>query len=450
MDESVFRGGEASILLPPKRYSRRTTGVTMRIAMLSVHSSPLATLGGKEAGGMNVYVRELARELGRRGLSIDIFTRSQNPRAPTIIPLDRGVRVINLQAGPSAPYDKNWLLAYLPEFISRVRCFADGQDLTYDLLHSHYWLSGEAGVALRRAWRVPLVHMFHTLGAMKNQIARGAEERETAQRVAIERRLMEQADAIVAATPLDRAQMVWHYGADASHIRVIPCGVDLRRFMSRDIEAVRAQLNLPPAPHRIMLLVGRIEPLKGIDALIEATSILLQRHPDWRGNLTALVVGGGAEGDTARWNSEQERLDTLRRELGVTDAVRFAGAQSQDQLALFYPAADIVTMPSHYESFGMAALEGLASGRPVVATNTGGPAYIVEDGVSGLHVPPADAPALADRLERLLLDDDLRGRMGAAARHRAIRFGWPTVACDILQVYRDLIGAAQSKVMVSG
>src|SRR6476620_11805857 len=175
---------------------RRHFGRTMRIAMLSVHSSPIAQLGGKEAGGMNVYVRELSRELGRRGIGVDIFTRSQDAQAPTTVAIDRGVRVINLHTGPSAPYDKNWVLDYLPEFVNRVRCFADGQDLTYDLIHSHYWLSGQAALALRHSWGVPVVHMFHTLGAMKNRVARDAEERATSRRVAIERRLLDQADAI--------------------------------------------------------------------------------------------------------------------------------------------------------------------------------------------------------------------------------------------------------------
>jgi D-inositol-3-phosphate glycosyltransferase len=407
--------------------------------MLSVHSSPIAQLGGKEAGGMNVYVRELSRELGRRGIGVDIFTRSQDADTPTTVALDRGVRVVNLHTGPNVPYDKNWVLDYMPEFVSRVRCFADGQDLTYDLIHSHYWLSGAAALGLRRSWGVPVVHMFHTLGAMKNQVARAAEERETNRRITIERNLLESADAIVAATPLDRAQMVWHYGAEAERVRVVPCGVDLRRFQPRDMADARATLGLPDAPHRLLLLVGRIEPLKGIDALIQALALLFERRPEWRGTLSALVVGGHSEGERARWNAEQRRLDMLRAELGVADALRFVGAHAQDQLPLFYAAADIVTMPSHYESFGMAALEGLASGRPVVATSAGGPAFVVEDGASGLLTPPDNPPALADRLERLLADDALRQRMGEAAAERARRFGWPTVACDILRVYRDTL-----------
>jgi D-inositol-3-phosphate glycosyltransferase len=414
----------------------------MRIAMLSVHSSPLATLGGKEAGGMNVYVRELSRELGRRGIYVDIFTRSQDPAAPSLVTLDQNVRVVNLHTGPHAPYDKNWVLTYLPEFVSRVRCFADGEDLTYDMIHSHYWLSGAAALALRRSWGVPVVHMFHTLGALKNHVARGEAEREAGQRIDIERQLMEQADAIVAATMLDRDQMVEFYGVEADHIRVAPCGVDLDLFQPRDLGAARAGLGLPPPPHRLLLLVGRVEPLKGIDSLIRAVALLLERQPGWRGALTALVVGGGGEGERDHWNAEQQRLDALRHELGVAEAVRFLGARPQDQLPQFYTAADIVTMPSHYESFGMAALEGLACGRPVVATAAGGPALIIEDGRSGLLVQPGDAAALAERLERLLADDRLRERMGEAARWRAEHFGWPAITCEVMQVYRETLEQA--------
>jgi D-inositol-3-phosphate glycosyltransferase len=411
----------------------------MRIAMLSIHSSPIAQLGGKEAGGMNVYVRELSRELGRRCISVDMFTRSQDSSAPTVVELERNVRVINLHTGPSAPYDKNWVLTYVPEFVSRARCFAEGEDLAYDLIHSHYWLSGEAALALRRSWGVPVVHMFHTLGAMKNRVARGEHERETKQRIAIERKQIAAMDAIVAATPLDRDQMVAHYGVDAERINIVPCGVDLRRFYPRDLAASRAALGLPPPPHKLLLLVGRIEPLKGIDTLIRAIALLVERRPEWRDTLSALVVGGSAENQPANWNAEQRRLDALRHELGLAGAIRFVGARPQEQLPLFYSAADIVTMPSRYESFGMATLEGLACGRPVVATNAGGPDYIVEDGVSGLLIAPDDHSALAAHFERLLADQNLRERMGAAACMRAQRFSWSAVASNILRIYSNTL-----------
>ncbi|MCS6889761.1 glycosyltransferase [Chloroflexus sp.] len=412
----------------------------MRIAMLSVHSSPLARLGSKEAGGMNVYVRELARELGQRNILVDIFTRSQEREIPTVTPLGRGVRLISLHAGPAAPYDKNLLETYLPEFVSRVRCFADGEDLSYDLIHSHYWLSGEAALRLRRVWRAPVVQMFHTLGAMKNSVARSDEEVETSRRIAIERRLMREADAVVAATPLDRAQMVWHYGADASRIRVIPCGVDLHRFQPGDRAKARAELGVP-ASAIMLVCVGRMEPLKGMDALIRAAARLIAQHPDWRERLQVVLVGGDDEAQPERWNSEQRRLDALRRELGLAAQVQFAGAQPQERLPLYYVAADVVAAPSHYESFGLAALEALACGAAVVASNVGGLALTIEDRRSGLLVPPDDDAALAAQIERILTDAALAARLRSAAVQRAAEYGWPAIARRIAALYDELTAA---------
>jgi len=406
--------------------------------MLSVHSSPLARLGGKEAGGMNVYVRELARELGCRGVPVDIFTRSQDRDAPTVQPLGCGVRVVNLHTGPAVPYDKNWVLTYLPEFVSRVRCFADGEDLSYDVIHSHYWLSGSAALLLRRSWGVPVVHMFHTLGAMKNSVARSKEETETGQRIAIERRLMHEVDAVVAATPLDRAQMVWNYGADAERIRVIPCGVDLRRFQPGDRAAARAALGLS-AGELILLCVGRMEPLKGMDALIRAAALLAGRRPDLRGRLRVALVGGDGESRPAGWNAEQRRLNALRHELGIADRVSFLGAQPQEQLPAFFAAADVVAVPSHYESFGMVALEALAAGAAVVASNAGGLALTLEDGRSGLLFPPDDHAALAAQIERLLDSPAFAAELRLSARRRAEEFGWPTIARRVSALYDELV-----------
>ncbi len=410
----------------------------MRIAMLSVHSSPLARLGGKEAGGMNVYVRELARELGQRGVPVDIFTRSQERFTPTIVPLGCGVRVINLHTGPAVPYDKNWVLTYLPEFVSRVRCFADGQDLTYDVIHSHYWLSGKAGVWLRRSWGIPLVHMFHTLGVMKNRVARSVEEAETSRRVAIERQLLLAADSIVAATPLDRAQMVWHYGAALDRISVIPCGVDLDLFQPQPKVDARTRLGLSPQ-EQLLLCVGRMEPLKGMDCLIRALALLHARQPGWRDTLRVMLIGGGSEAQPDQWNTEQRRLATLRAELGVADRVTFLGAQPQPRLPDYYAAADVVVVPSHYESFGMVALEALACGVPVVASNVGGLSYTIEDGRNGLLVPPDNPEALADQLERLLTDADLALTLRNAARQRAQSYAWSSVARRMIHLYRELI-----------
>ncbi len=415
----------------------------MRVAMLSVHSSPLATLGGKEAGGMNVYVRELARELGSRGIPVDIFTRSQERSAPTVQTIACGVRVVNLHTGPAAPYDKNLVLTYLPEFVSRVRCFADGEDLSYDVIHRHYWLSGEAALRLRRSWGAPVVHMFHTLGAMKNSVARSKEETESGRRIAIERRLMHEVDAVVAATPLDRAQMVWNYGADAERIRVVPCGVDLRRFRPQGRGEARAALGLP-ADETLLLCVGRMEPLKGMDALIRALALLRASGRPWADGLRVLLVGGEGEGRPHAWNAEQRRLDALRRELGIADRVSFLGARPQEQLPALFAAADVVAVPSHYESFGMVALEALACGAAVVASNAGGLALTVEDGRSGLLFPPDDHAALAEQIGRLLDSPSLAEGLRAGARRRAAEYAWPTIARRIAAIYEDLVAAGSA------
>lgn len=415
----------------------------MRVAMLSVHSSPLAKLGRKEAGGMNVYVRELARELGSRGIPVDIFTRSQERSLPMIEPIACGVRVINLHTGPTAPYDKNWLLTYLPEFVSRVRCFADGEDLVYDIIHSHYWLSGEAALRLRRNWDTPVLHMFHTLGAMKNSVARSQEETESAQRIAIERRLMREVDAVVAATPLDRAQMVWHYGADTERIRVVPCGVDLGRFRPGDQHAARTTLGLPSDAY-LLLCVGRMEPLKGMDALIRALSHLRANGHPRASKLRLLLIGGDTEERHQLWNAEQQRLDRLRHELGIADQVDFLGAQPQELLPSYFQAADIVAVPSHYESFGMVALEALATGAAVIASNVGGLALTIEDGQSGLLFPKDDAIALADQIAHLLDHPEQATALRTAARTRAIEYGWGNIARRINLVYEELVNSRQA------
>lgn len=405
----------------------------LRIAMLAVHSSPLAAIGSREAGGMNVYVRELARELGRRGIAVDMFTRSQRRGEPTVVSIGPHTRVITLRTGPAAPYNKNWVLDYLPEFVSRIRCFADGQDLNYDLIHSHYWLSGVAALELRAMWRVPVVHMFHTLGVLKNRVAPTPIWGETDQRVQIETRLMQTVDAVVAATPIDRAQMVLHYNADPERIVVIPGGVDTRVFRPQDAADARRRLGLPPHPVRLVLFVGRIEPLKGLDILI--TSMTHLRDLDLR----LLVVGGDAHAREDQWSAEERRLRGLARDLNLDGRVLFIGSRPQAQLPLLYSAADVVAVPSLYESFGLVALEAQACGTPVVASRVGGLRCTVRDGVSGFLVPPADPDALAGRIRHLVEHEGLREEMGAHAIENAQAYDWSVIAGRMQSLYNALL-----------
>jgi len=409
-----------------------------RIAMLSVHTCPLAMLGGKETGGMNVYVRDLSRELGRRGFQVDVFTRSQNPAVPRVDSLGQNARVIHVPAGPEASYDKNLVYDHLPEFVAGVKRFVKEQGIAYDLIHSHYWLSGWVAHELRHSWGTPIVHMFHTLGQMKNSVAQRPQERETPRRIEVETQIMAFADRLMAATPLEKAQMVWLYGADPCKIEVIPCGVDLSLFRPLSQERARQQLGVCDRRHMI-LFVGRIEPLKGIDTLLRAMVSVVKDFPRWKDEICVCIVGGDASEKPETINAEMERLRALREELGISDLVTFLGAQAQDTLPSYYSAADVLVVPSHYESFGMVALEAMACGTPVIASKVGGLSFTIQDGITGFHVPERDPEALAEKISLLLKDHDLRSKLSAQAIQWVQRYSWSKVADQIVSLYRQLV-----------
>jgi len=404
--------------------------------MFSIHTSPLATLGGKETGGMNVYVRDLSRELGRRGIAVDVFTRSQSPTTPRVSvgQLGERGRVVNLPAGPEQPYNKDLVFDHLPEFVQRVQDFVMRERIGYDLIHSHYWLSGWAALDVRPRWRVPVIQMFHTLGEMKNRVAQTAAERESPRRIEIEGQIMRLADRLIAATPLEKGQMSWLYGADADKISVVPAGVDLNLF--RPIARAQAKGHIGiPTQHRMILFVGRIQPLKGIDTLIRAMKRVVNRYPDFRKNLCVTIIGGDPNPDSELEQKEFERLEKLRAELGVGDLITFAGAKDQDTLVYYYSAAEMVVMPSYYESFGMVALEAMACGTPVIGSDVGGLSFSIEDGFNGYLVPGQDPDALADKIALLLRHPNLRDHLGEQAIRWAERYSWSYIVDEILDVY---------------
>ncbi|GAP63199.1 D-inositol-3-phosphate glycosyltransferase [Ardenticatena maritima] len=422
---------------PPKEKIRWRIVPRGRIAMLSVHTCPLAMLGGKNTGGMNVYVRELSRQLGARGWQVDIFTHAENMARPLIVQMSENVRVIHIVAGPVRHIGKNELYHYLPEFTENVLRFATLEGHTYDIIHSHYWLSGLVAQALREAWGAPIAHMYHTLGVMKNAVARSEAERELDIRIRSEAQIARAVDRLVAATPIDRAQILEHYPADPSKIEVIPCGVDLDLFHPIPKREARRLLGIPD-DHKLILFVGRIDPLKGIDALIEAIAEVVRREPAWRERLCLSIIGGSAEDAAQALTAEMRRLHALRAELDIEDVVTFLGAQSQETLPYFYSAAEMVVMPSHYESFGMVALEAMACGTPVIASDVGGLTYTVQDGVTGYLVPPRRPDILADRILELLNDVERRREMGRNGVKRAERFGWPAITRQIERLYAEL------------
>ena len=407
----------------------------MRIAMLSYHTCPLATLGGKDTGGMNVYVRELTRQLGRNNIHVDVFTRSQDEHIPQVShDLGFGNRVVHILSGPQVPLPKQDLVGFLPEFVAGIRDFTQNRGLQYDLIHSHYWMSGIAAGDLKTNWNVPVVHMFHTLGVMKQRVARQTEEAEGDYREAGERQVLHLADRIVAATPAELAQLQWLYQAETRKIEVIPPGVDLSHFYPIPRDEARAYIGIPPCD-QMLLFVGRIETLKGIDALIEALALMRQNGEQ----VCLAVIGGDPDLSPEALSDEMTRLQAMREQYGLQESVAFLGRKSQDTLPYYYSAAEAVVVPSHYESFGMVALEAMACGTPVVASQVGGLAFLVQDGITGFTVPVDEPGTLAARLTELVQNPGLREQMGHQAAVFAREYDWEKITERMIKLYKEVL-----------
>ena len=411
----------------------------MNIAMISYHTCPLATLGGKDTGGMNVYVREVTRQLGRRGVHVDVFTRSQDEHVPHVLhDLGYGNRVVHIPAGPEHPLPKQQLATYLPEFAAGILKFTAEKGVHYDLIHSNYWMSGLAARDLKAAWDAPIVHMFHTLGLMKNRVALSPAEMEGSYRADGEREVIRTADRLIAATLAEKSQLHFLYQAPEDKIIIVPPGVDTSRFYPIPVDEARESIGLPSG-ERILLFVGRIEPLKGLDTLLRAIALLRESGVQCQAPHFLVVIGGDPDASGENLTSEMARLQALSRELGLNDLVLFLGKRAQDTLPYYYSAADVLIMPSHYESFGMVALEAMACGTPVVASQVGGLAFLVQDGQTGFAVPNGDVPALSDCLTRLLTDSALRETLGLQAAAYARQYSWENIVDRLLAVYENVL-----------
>jgi D-inositol-3-phosphate glycosyltransferase len=398
--------------------------------MLSLHTSPLARLGRtRDAGGMNVYVRELSRELGRDGIVVDVFTRWTDPSDPPIEPLGERARLIRVQAGPVAPLPTSELLPYVDEFVWRVKRCAVRTNHPYDLVHSHYWLSGVAGLRLARAWNVPHVTMFHTIERLKGERV-GVPVDVTpagARRAEHEGLIAALADCVTVATAHEREQLQRLYGLPDARVQIIPCGVDLRVFTPgtpAQRRAARASLGFGAAP--VLLAVGRLDPIKGADLLLD--SVARMQTP-----ARLVLIGGNPDGDP-----ELDRLRARATELGLADRVWLPGAVPQSDLPRYYRAADALVVASRYESFGLAAVEALACGTPVVAAKVGGLPSIVRDGENGVLVPWRCSAAFAEQLDALLADPARLRRLRAAARPSVERFDWRRVGDAVRALYQTL------------
>lgn len=405
-----------------------------RIAVISLHTSPLDQPGTGDSGGMNVYVKAVAARLAEHDVRIDVFTRCSGRGVPEVEQTGPLTRVIQIPAGPCAPVAKVELPALLPAFAGQVLTPGNGAGPPYDLVHSHYWLSGAVGRAARAEWGVPLVASFHTLGRVKNLA--GGEIPEPQERLAGEEETIHAADRILAPTPAEAAYLEELYEAPAGRIRVVPPGVDTGLFRPRPSERARAALGV--AGHRVVMFLGRLQRVKGPDVAIRAVGEAFRRDPEGTEDVILVVVGGPSGPDGP---AEAARLKRLAEELGLGERVRFLPPRPHHELPEVYAAADVLVMPSRSESFGLVALEAQACGVPVVASSVGGLRTVVDDGGSGLLVPGNDPAGFADRLLGVLSDRALADRLARGAVTHAAGFTWEDTVAELLAVYGELVPA---------
>jgi D-inositol-3-phosphate glycosyltransferase len=404
-----------------------------RVAVLSVHTSPMDQPGSGDSGGMNVYIRAVAERLAERDVEVDIFTRCRGADGPEVLEIAAGVRVVSVKAGPCTPVPKSDLPRFLPEFLGGVLRRASLEGRGYDILHSHYWLSGWVGSSAKDIWGVPLVASFHTLGKVKNySLARG-EPLEPSSRLLGEERVIADADRILAPTPAEAAQLVGLYRANPEAIRIVPPGVDHTIFYPRERHAARERLHLTGL--RLALYVGRLQPHKGPDIAVRTLAEAVARDPDLTRDLMLAIVGGPS--GTGQ-GAEVTHLMELAAALGVSERVMLFPPLPQARLADVYAAADVVLVPSRSESFGLVALEAQACGTPVVVAAVGGLRFVVRDGETGFLVEGHDPADHADRMLQILRDPALAAEMGTAAAREALRFTWDATASELAGIYREL------------
>ena len=398
--------------------------------MISVHSSPIGRLGTLDTGGMSVYIREVSRQLGLRGHRVDIYTRADAGHASADVQmLSENVRLIPMELGPGADAPTEALLPHLARFFEALERFRSRDGRSYDVIHSHYWLSGIVGQWARKAWGCPHLTTFHTLAAVKN-LVRGPDY-EPGVRLAAEHKLAAACERIVVASTRERDNLVRHCGADPSRIAVVPCGVDLDRFRPMDRAAARDRIGVG-REENLILYVGRLAPEKSLDRLIHAVATL--RHVR---ELRLIVVGGDGEGDVAR-----RRMIELSRSLDIGGRVTFRGRVEQLELPLFYNAADLLALPSAYESFGMVALEALACGTPVAATPVGAMEELLRGAANGRVTRDFSAASLASAIEELLRQRSAAPQRAAAVRRSVLAYDWARVAADVRDVYRSSLAGA--------
>ncbi|HNA98159.1 MAG TPA: D-inositol-3-phosphate glycosyltransferase [Marmoricola sp.] len=403
-----------------------------RVAMISLHTSPLDQPGTGDAGGMNVYVLELSKRLADVGVQVEMFTRATSSQTPAVVEVADGVRVHNVVAGPFEGLAKNELPSQLCTFAREVmRAEAAREPGYFDVVHSHYWLSGQVGALTRDRWAVPLVHTMHTMAKVKNEALAQGDSPEPAARTIGEEQVVAASDMLVANTDAEYKQLINLYDADPTRVEVVHPGVDLAEFRPVDKEAARIRLGLP-ITGKVVAFIGRIQPLKAPDIVLKAAAQLLQQRPDLNDHLTVAIIGG----PSGTGLEKPELLSQLAHSLQISGSVRFVPPVSRSALVQWMAAADLVCVPSYNESFGLVAVEAQAVGTPVVAASVGGLPTAVAHNRSGLLIDGHEVADYANAFERVLLDDGLHQRLSAGAIEHAAEFGWDRTAKQTLGVYQ--------------
>lgn len=407
--------------------------------LISMHGDPLARLGGVQSGGQNVYVRQVALGLQRLGWEVDVFSHWQDPTAQHQEKLGPRGRVLRLAAGRREFIPKDELYHHVPAFAAELKDCVERDKRRYDIIHSNYWLSGLAGLYLKEYLGIPQVHTSHSLGSVKAREMKG-EGLHLLRRLEAEKKIVQTVDCLVATAPEERASLIRDYGARCERIALIPCGVDPGLFHPGDRQASKAALGL--AGKRVALYVGRHEENKGLRTLLAALEVLVKDDPRFARDVRVLIVGGDV------W--DKERLDEELLARGLAGWVAAVGPKPQEELALYYRAAEVCVMPSYYETFGLVAVEAMACGTPVIASRVGGLKFTVVDGVTGYLVPPRDPGALAARLAEVLGEPPLALRLGQAAARRVQHlFTWPRVVERLSLLYDEVRKCNQSHKMIS-
>ncbi|NQU77298.1 glycosyltransferase [Candidatus Falkowbacteria bacterium] len=416
------------------------------IAMISVHSDPLAKLGGNEAGGQNVYVSELSKRLGQMGWSVNIFTRLTRRRKKMVKTYGKNVNVIYLKAGPRYFIPKEKVLEFLPEFLGNFLSFTGENKRRYNIVHGNYFLGGWVASQIKRVLHIPMVETFHSLGYVRYYTTEkfGKENIDTEEfqkRIRVEKEIMQTTDRIIATNPPGVKDILQYYDFDLENkIKIIPCGVNLKRFRKINFGNARDYIKFS-AKDKIILYIGRIERFKGIETIIHALPLVLRKLPGFAENLKIVIVGGKI-GKRSNISDKQEvrRLSSIAKELKIEDKILFLGRRDPKKLRYYYSSSDVCVIPSYYESFGMTSLEAMRCGAPVIVSDVGGLSYVVQDRKTGLIFPPGNNKILANKIIKLLTNNKLKNKLVKNSEEMVKEnYGWRNISSEIANLYQELL-----------